>query len=151
MKKFWDLFNVFEAAVMVIGMAIMVFFNFFNVVCRRLLPLSPFSYTEELVVIIFLWVTMFGISYGYRKGSHTMLDIFTSHFPQKLQIVTVIFFHPELRGTHGADCQGRLRHGRKPNQASSGDLWNAAAHGAIQLRDPRWLGCNGHQRFEDRV
>ena len=91
MKKFWDLFNVFEAAVMVIGMAIMVFFNFFNVVCRRLLPQSPFSYTEELVVIIFLWVTMFGISYGYRKGSHTMLDIFTSHFPQKLQIVTVIF------------------------------------------------------------
>lgn len=91
MKKFWDFFNAFESAVMVIGMAVMVFFNFFNVICRYLLPQSPFSYTEELVVIIFLWVTMFGISYGYRKGSHTMLDIFTSHFPPKLQIATVLF------------------------------------------------------------
>ncbi len=91
MKKFWDFFNMFEGAVMVIGMIIMVFFNFFNVCCRYLLPQSPFSYTEELVVIVFIWVTMFGISYGYRKGAHTMLDIFTNMFPRPLQYVTVAF------------------------------------------------------------
>lgn len=76
---------------MVIGMAVMVFFNFFNVVCRYLLPKSPFSYTEELVVIVFLWVTMFGISYGFRRGAHTMLDVFTNLFPHQLQLVTIVF------------------------------------------------------------
>lgn len=91
MQKFWSAFNTFESAVMVIGMLIMVFFNFFNVICRYLFPKSPFSYTEELVVIIFMWVTMFGLSYGYRKGAHTMLDVFTNLFPRKLQFVTVIF------------------------------------------------------------
>ena len=91
MKKFFSAFNAFESAIMVIGMAIMVFLNFFNVVCRYLLPQSPFSYTTELVVIIFMWVTMFGISYGYRQGAHTMLDVFTNLFPRTLQMVVVVF------------------------------------------------------------
>lgn len=91
MKKFFSAFNVFESTIMVIGMAIMVFLNFFNIICRVFLPQSPFSYTDELVVVVFLWVTMFGISYGYRQGAHTMLDFFTNMFPRVLQIAALIF------------------------------------------------------------
>lgn len=76
---------------MVTGMAVMVFFNFANVVCRYLLPKTPFSYTEELVVLVFVWVSMFGISYGYRIKAHTVLTIISDILPQKLQPVLILF------------------------------------------------------------
>lgn len=91
MKRMWSFFNIFEESVMVTGMAIMISFNFFNVVCRYLLPQTPFSYTEELVVLVFMWVSMFGISYGYRKGAHTILDVFTDFLPSKFQPVVILF------------------------------------------------------------
>lgn len=70
-----------EESIMVFGMGIMVLFNFLNVVCRYLLPQTPFSYTEELVVLVFVWVSMFGISYGYRKKSHTVLTLMSDILP----------------------------------------------------------------------
>lgn len=91
MKFFWSFINIFEESVLVFGMGMMIFLNFANVVCRYLLPQTPFSYTEELVVIIFVWVSMFGISYGYRKGSHTLLTIFFDALPSKLKFAVVIF------------------------------------------------------------
>lgn len=91
MKRIWSFFNIFEESVMVIGMAVMIFFNFFNVVCRYLLPQTPFSYTEELVVLVFMWVSMFGISYGYRKGAHTILNVFTDFLPAKFQPAVILF------------------------------------------------------------
>ena len=32
-----------------------------------------------------MWVTMFGISYGYRVHAHTVLDVFTNLLPNKTQ------------------------------------------------------------------
>ncbi len=91
MKRLWSFLNIFEESIMVIGMTIMVFFNFFNVVCRYLLPQTPFSYTEELVILVFIWVSMFGISYGYRKGSHTILNVFTDRLPFRFQPFVIFF------------------------------------------------------------
>jgi len=91
MNKFWKGFDLFEELIMVIGFIIMVFFNFLDVVCRYLLPQTPFSYTEELVVIVFVWVSMVGLSYGYRRGSHTVLTIVSDILPRKLQPPLVIF------------------------------------------------------------
>lgn len=91
MSKLWKAFNFFEECIMVVGMAVMVFFNFLNVVCRYLLPQTPFSYTEELVVLVFVWISMFGISYGYRIGSHTALTILSDFVPEKYQPAIVIF------------------------------------------------------------
>ena len=76
---------------MVAGMAVMVLFNFLNVVARRLLPQTPFSYTEELVVLIFIWVSMFGISYGYRRNAHTVLTVATDRLPAALRPLIVLF------------------------------------------------------------
>ncbi|WP_300262268.1 TRAP transporter small permease [uncultured Cloacibacillus sp.] len=91
MAKLWRAFNIFEESIMVIGMAIMVFFNFANVVCRYLLPKTPFSYTEELVVLVFVWVSMFGISYGYRIKAHTVLTLVSDILPLKLQPILILF------------------------------------------------------------
>ena len=91
MRQLWKAFNFFEESVMVVGMSIMVLFNFLNVVCRYLLPQTPFSYTEELVVLVFAWVSMFGISYGYRISSHTVLTIVSDVVPRKLQPICIIF------------------------------------------------------------
>ena len=91
MTNFWKTLSTIEEIIMVIGMVIMVFFNAFNVFCRYLLPQSPFSYTEELVVLVFVWVSMIGISYCYRRRSHTVLNVLTDTLPDAVQPVIIIF------------------------------------------------------------
>ena len=76
---------------MVAGMAVMVLFNFLNVVARRLLPQTPFSYTEELVVLVFIWVSMLGISYGYRRNAHTVLTVAADRLPGAMQPLLIVF------------------------------------------------------------
>ena len=91
MQKVWKSLSLFEEIVMVSGMGIMVLFNFLNIVCRYLLPQTPFSYTEELVVLVFMWVSMFGISYGYRLGSHVTLTIFSDLFKGRSRYLIIVF------------------------------------------------------------
>jgi TRAP-type C4-dicarboxylate transport system permease small subunit len=91
MGNIWKVLNKFEEVIMVLGMGIMVLFNFLNIVCRYLLPQTPFSYTEELIVLVFVWVSMFGISYGYRKNSHTALTIISDAIHGKGQYGVVVF------------------------------------------------------------
>lgn len=91
MERFWKGFNILEEGVMVVGIAVMVLFNFLNVVFRYLLPQTPFSYTEELVVLIFIWVSLFGISYGYRVGAHTVLTIVSDRVPASFQPALIAF------------------------------------------------------------
>ncbi|MDR3331559.1 MAG: TRAP transporter small permease [Synergistaceae bacterium] len=91
MGRVWRAFNIFEESVMVAGMGVMVLFNFLNVVCRYLLPQTPFSYTEELIVLIFVWVSMFGISYGYRRGTHTVLTVLSDLLPGRIQPAIIVF------------------------------------------------------------
>ena len=80
-----------EKTGIVIGLAIMVVMNFVNVVCRFLLPQTPFSYTEELTNLVFVWITMLGISRGYRTFSHTGLSVLTDRMPLKIQVGMAVF------------------------------------------------------------
>ncbi|WP_130864106.1 TRAP transporter small permease [Bacilliculturomica massiliensis] len=91
MKYIFLVFDKIEEAGMAIGMLIMVIMNFFNVVCRFLLPQTPFSYTEELTVLIFIWVTMLGISCGYKRASHTGLNILTDKLHGVPKEIVVLF------------------------------------------------------------
>ena len=70
---------------------IMIILNFANVVCRVLLPQTPFSYSEELTLILFVWSTMFGISYAYREKAHTGLSLIVDHLPKAAKIPMFIF------------------------------------------------------------
>lgn len=81
----------FEEFFMMVGMIIMVTLNFTNVLCRYLLPQTPFSYTEELTVLIFIWVTMLGIAFGYKWVSHTSLSIVTDVLPDRYKRVAIVF------------------------------------------------------------
>ena len=91
MKYILLVFDKIEEAGMAIGMFIMVIMNFFNVVCRFLLPQTPFSYTEEFTVLIFIWVTMLGISCGYKRASHTGLNILTERIHGVPKGIIIIF------------------------------------------------------------
>ena len=92
---------------MVVGMAVMVLFNFLNVIFRYLLPQTPFSYTEELVVLIFIWVSLFGISYGYRVGAHTVLTIVSDRAPCLVPICPDRLCHAGIRPPDGRPLPGR--------------------------------------------
>ncbi|MDR1519613.1 MAG: TRAP transporter small permease [Planctomycetota bacterium] len=70
---------------MAAGLFAMVVMNFLNVVCRYLLPQTPFSFTEELTLFLFVWLTMFGISLGYKRSAHTGLSLVTDILPERLK------------------------------------------------------------------
>ena len=71
-----------EEGLIVAGLAFMVIMNFANVVSRYFLH-SSISFTEELVVIVFVWVTMLGISVGYKRKAHLGMSFITDHLPEK--------------------------------------------------------------------
>ena len=91
MSKAWRMLSLLEEIIMVAGMGVMVLFNFLNIICRYLMPQTPFSYTEELIVLVFVWVSMFGISYGYRLGSHTVLTVFSDLIKGRGQYAVILF------------------------------------------------------------
>lgn len=80
-----------EEGLMFLGMLAMILLNFFNVFCRFLLPQTPFSYTEELTVLIFIWVTMFGASCAYKRLAHTSLTLLTDLMPPALKKLAAVF------------------------------------------------------------
>ena len=91
MEKLFKGLDYVEKVGIVAGLAVMVVMNFLNVVCRFFLPRTPFSYTEELTNLIFVWITMLGVSMGYRTYPHTGLSLVVEMLPDKLQIIAVIF------------------------------------------------------------
>lgn len=77
MKGIYQALDNIEEALIFAGMLVMVTLNFLNVVCRFLLPQTPFSYTEELTILIFVWITMLGVSCAYKRVAHTGLTLVT--------------------------------------------------------------------------
>ncbi len=75
---------------MAAGLFCMVMINFINVVCRYLLPQTPFSFSEELLLLLFIWVVMFGISCGYKRRAHTGLTLLTDLLPPAWKKVCVL-------------------------------------------------------------
>ncbi len=85
MKPLTRILDWTEEIVLAFGLFAMVVMNFLNVVCRYLLPQTPFSFTEELTLILFVWLTMFGISCGYKRSAHTGLSLITDILPERLK------------------------------------------------------------------
>lgn len=91
MEQLSRILSKIEGVIMVAGMAIMVTMNFANVIARKLFPSIPMSFTEEMVVLIFLWITMFGISYAYRRHSHTSLNLISEYLPRAGKVIISCF------------------------------------------------------------
>ena len=90
MKTINKLFDYFEEFMLFIIMAAMIVMNFLNVLFRYLLPQSPFSYTEELTLLLFVWATMIGIACGLKRGSHTGMSLITDRLPPTYHKIMIV-------------------------------------------------------------
>ena len=90
-KVIGKLHDRLEEIALVLLITAMIIMNFANVVCRYLLPQTPFSYTEELTLVLFVWATMIGISYAFKRGSHTSLTLITDRLPPRIRRYFTLF------------------------------------------------------------
>lgn len=77
-----------EEVLIVVLMTFMVTLNFVNVVARKGFHAS-LSFTEELTIIAFVWVTMIGISAAYKRGAHLGMTFIVDHLPPKPRAVLI--------------------------------------------------------------
>ena len=68
----------------------MTVMNFINVVSRYCFT-NSFSFTEEITVLVFVWVSMLGIAAGFKRSSHLGMSYFVELFPKKMQAVMALF------------------------------------------------------------
>lgn len=83
-------FDYLEETLIVIGLAFMTCMNFINVVSRYLFT-NSFSFTEELTIMAFVWISMLGIAAGYKRYAHLGMSYFVEKFPPKGQSILVLF------------------------------------------------------------
>ena len=89
LKYVFKIINNFEEYLIVIMMAYMTIMNFLNVAFRYVASTS-FSFTEELTVTVFVWVTMLGIAVGFKRNAHLGMSFFVDKFQGKAKAVLVL-------------------------------------------------------------
>lgn len=82
--------NNIEEYVCVITLVVMTILNFANVLSRYIFRFS-ISYTEEVLMILFLWCTMAGTVVAFKKSAHLGLSVITDLLPKVPKIVSIIF------------------------------------------------------------
>ena len=84
MRTLLKAFNYLEEGLIVLCLAFMTGMNFINVVSRYCFT-NSFSFTEEITVITFVWVSMLGIAAGFRRVAHLGMSYFVELAPKKTQ------------------------------------------------------------------
>ena len=79
-----------EEGAIVLLSAFMAIMNFINVVSRYCFS-NSFSFTEELTVMAFVWVTMLGVAAGYKRCAHLGMSYVVEQFPKKGQAIFALF------------------------------------------------------------
>jgi TRAP-type C4-dicarboxylate transport system permease small subunit len=51
----------------------------------------PFTWLEEIQLLLIIWVAFFGASAAFRSGSHIAIEIITDMFPIKVQKIVEVF------------------------------------------------------------
>ncbi|HKL10260.1 MAG TPA: TRAP transporter small permease [Clostridia bacterium] len=87
MKK---MINNFEEYFLAVSLVIMVAINFGNVLSRYFIHTS-WAFTEELLVILFVWNTMLASAMAFKHGAHLGLSVLTDLFPERFQKYVVVF------------------------------------------------------------
>ncbi|NCC14884.1 MAG: TRAP transporter small permease [Clostridia bacterium] len=90
MKLLGKIFNYFEETVIIIMMTYMAIMNFLNVVFRYCFA-SSFSFTEELTVTVFVWVTMLGVAAGFKRYAHLGMSFIVDLFHGKAKAMFALF------------------------------------------------------------
>ncbi|MDR3243547.1 MAG: TRAP transporter small permease [Elusimicrobiota bacterium] len=100
--KIWD---YFEEGCLVLFFAFMTIMNFANVLSRYAFNMS-ISATDELLICVFVWISMFGAATAYKRGSHFAMGLIAENVSPKtraymglfgticsLIIVSVLFYY----------------------------------------------------------
>ncbi len=69
-------------------LAIMSLITFVNVVNRYLFSKS-LAFSEEVVVNLFVWITLLGVSIAFRRGSHLQMTNLYDKFSPKLKRISI--------------------------------------------------------------
>ncbi len=80
----------FEEVSCAVLFSVMTLIAFGNIVTRYLFKYS-FAFTEELVVSLFVWLTLFGAGVAFRAGSHLGFTLLFEKMPPLLRQVQVWF------------------------------------------------------------
>ena len=86
LSAFW---SKLEECILVALFAFMAVMNFLNVVMRYCFS-NSFSFTEEVTITAFVWVSMVGIAVGYKRVAHLGMSFFVDNMPKKLQPFMVL-------------------------------------------------------------
>lgn len=90
MKLLGKILDYFEESLIILMMTYMAIMNFLNVVFRYCFA-SSFSFTEELTVTVFVWVTMLGIAAGFKRYAHLGMSFVVDLFHGKTKALFALF------------------------------------------------------------
>lgn len=90
MKMLGKIYTFFEEGLIIIMLSYMAIMNFLNVVFRYLFA-SSFSFTEELTVTVFVWVTMMGVAAGFKRSAHLGMSFVVDFFHGKARALFAAF------------------------------------------------------------
>lgn len=92
MRKIYNAIVLFEKAVIINALVLMVIVTFAQVIARFALH-SPLSWSAEMARYLFVWITLIGASLAISKGAHFGIDVLAQSLPQKLQrLLSVLTF-----------------------------------------------------------
>lgn len=86
MKKF----DYIEEFLLVLSLSIMVIINFGNVVSRYILHKS-WSFSEEIMVYLFVYSTFIGAAVAFKRGSHLGVTWLSEKLPKKGRKILIVF------------------------------------------------------------
>jgi TRAP-type C4-dicarboxylate transport system permease small subunit len=79
MKKFLSRIVEDVCFVLVVVLAVVVFFQVFN----RFILKAPMAWTEELAMLLFQWVVFLGAAVGVKRMSHFGIDLLVEKLSEK--------------------------------------------------------------------
>lgn len=79
-----------EEGACVLLLAVMTGVAFLNVVTRYVIRYS-LAFTEEVVVSLFVWLTLFGASVAFRQGAHLGFTYLVERLPRPVRRLTLWF------------------------------------------------------------
>jgi len=89
MDKKENHFDRIEEIAIILCFTFMTIMNFINVISRKIFS-NSFSFTEELTIMAFVWISMLGISVGYKRYAHLCMDYLISKFSKRGKKISFI-------------------------------------------------------------
>lgn len=86
-KRVLDQLLVVASLTALLAMIVIIIYQVFS---RQILQSTP-SWSEELSLILFVWVSFLGVAYGFKSKLHIGVGFFVGLFPEKIQQLCDLF------------------------------------------------------------